>query len=269
MIESLGIESQVRLMAFSVIFFGLVLLELVLPRRRDSRRPLRWPGNLGIFVVNAIMLGLLPVSAVAAALVSIEFKVGLFFWVEVPFWPKVIFSLLVLDVVIYWQHRIFHMIPALWRIHRMHHTDTGFDVTTALRFHPIEIFLSILVKGAFIILIGVPVFAVVLFEVILNGCAMFNHSNVRLPLWLDRIVRPLIVTPDMHRVHHCMSDTEYNYNYGFSLSLWDHLFGSYRDQPEGQHESMLIGQKVFNQPGEARLDRLVTQPFRKESIADR
>ena len=144
----------------------------------------------------------------------------------------------------------------------MHHSDTGFDVTTALRFHPIEIFLSILVKGVFIILVGVPVFSVVLFEIILNGCAMFNHSNLRLPLWLDRMIRALIVTPDMHRIHHSIHNSEYNTNYGFSLSVWDRIFSSYRDQPEGRHESMAIGQKVFNQPGEARLDRLVTQPFR-------
>jgi sterol desaturase/sphingolipid hydroxylase (fatty acid hydroxylase superfamily) len=268
MLESLNFESQVRLSAFSIIFVVLVVLELLAPRRRDSGRMLRWPGNLGIFVVNSVMMTVVPLSAVAAALVSIEYKFGLFFWFEVAFWPKVIASLILLDLIIYWQHRVFHLFPALWRVHRMHHTDTDFDVTTALRFHPVEILLSVLIKGFFIIFLGAPVFAVIAFEIILNGSAMFNHSNIRIPLWLDRIIRAIVVTPDMHRIHHSVDNSEYNRNFGFALSLWDRLFASYAEQPAESHETMPIGLDIFNQPIEARLDRLVTQPFRKTSNPD-
>jgi len=215
-----------------------------------------------VFLLNGVMLTILPITAVSAALVSLEYKFGLFYWVEVPFWPKVIFSVIVLDLVIYWQHRFFHVWDMGWRIHRMHHADTGFDATTALRFHPVEIFISVFIKAVAIMLLGAPVFAVVLFEVILNGSAMFNHSNFRLPLWLDRLIRPVIVTPDMHRVHHSTKSSEHNMNYGFALSVWDRIFGSYLPQPSAGHEEMEIGLKRFREPAEMRVDKLITQPFR-------
>ena len=262
MLQSISFESQVRLGVFLVILVTLVMLELLWPRRGDIIRRRRWPANFGVFALNVVMLAILPVTAVSAALVSLEYKFGLFFWVEVPFWPKVIFSVIVLDLVIYWQHRIFHMWDMGWRFHRMHHADTGFDATTALRFHPVEIFISVLIKAVAIILLGAPVFAVVLFEVILNGSAMFNHSNFRLPLWLDRLIRPVIVTPDMHRVHHSTISSEHNMNYGFALSVWDRIFGSYLPQPSAGHEEMEIGLKRFREPAEMRVDKLITQPFR-------
>lgn len=263
MADIIGFETLVRLVPFAVIVLLMVVWEVISPKRVISLRKLRWPANLGIFVLNGVMLLLLPVSAVGAALVSIEFKFGLFFWFEFSFWPKVIFSLVMLDLLIYWQHRLFHVIKPLWNLHRMHHTDIGFDVTTALRFHPLEIFLSVLVKAVFIMLLGAPVFAVIAFEIILNGAAMFNHGNVRMPKWLDNLIRVFIVTPDMHRVHHSVIPEEHNANFGFALSLWDRIFGSYLSQPSVSHQSMTIGLDVFNKPDETRLARLISQPFRR------
>ncbi|MXZ80796.1 MAG: sterol desaturase family protein [Gammaproteobacteria bacterium] len=263
MLETLSVETVLRIGAFTLVAVIMGLWEMLLPRRQGSRRFLRWPGNFGIFLINAVMLALLPITAVGAAIFSIQHKFGMLYWIEMAFWPKVILCILVLDLLIYWQHRLFHMMPSAWRIHRMHHTDTAFDFTTALRFHPIEIFLSILIKAAAIILLGAPVFAVIAFEIILNGSAMFNHGNVVLPKALDRPLRWLVVTPDMHRVHHSPDPDEHNMNYGFFLSVWDRIFGSYRDQPRQPHADMQIGLTVFNQDREARVDRLITQPFRK------
>ena len=262
MAEVVGFETLVRLVPFAVILLLMVVGEAIFPKRVIPSRKSRWPANLGIFLLNVVMLLLLPVSAVGAALVSIEFKFGLFFWVEFPFWPKVIFSIVMLDLLIYWQHRLFHVIKPLWKLHRMHHTDIGFDVTTALRFHPLEIFLSVLIKAVMIMLIGAPVFAVIAFEIILNGAAMFNHGNIRMPKWLDSVVRLFIVTPDMHRVHHSTIPEEHNANFGFALSIWDRIFGSYVSQPSVGHQNMAIGLDIFNKPGETRLVRLISQPFR-------
>ncbi len=240
----------------------LVSCELVFPVRAESRRLLRWPGNLGIFLTNAVMLALLPISAVSAALFSIQHKFGLFFWFEISFWPKVIVTLVLLDLVIYFQHRLFHAVPYFWRIHRVHHTDAELDLTTALRFHPIEILLSILLKTMAIILLGAPLFAVIAFEIVLNVAAMFNHSNLKLPGLVDRAIRLVIVTPDMHRVHHSVLPAEHNRNYGFALSIWDRLFRSYHAQPSGSHASMDIGLAGFKDGREYRFDHLMAEPFR-------
>lgn len=260
--DFLSPESTARLSVFVIMALVLVLWELASPMRSESRRLLRWPGNLGIFLTNVAMLALLPISAVSAALFSIQHKFGLFFWFEIPFWPKVIGTLVLLDLVIYFQHRLFHMVPSLWRVHRMHHTDTEFDFTTALRFHPIEIFLSILLKAVVIILLGAPLLAVIAFEIILNAAAMFNHGNLRLPGPVDRVIRLVIVTPDMHRVHHSVLSREHNMNYGFALSIWDRLFRSYRAQPSGSHDAMEIGLPGFTDGREYRFDHLVAEPFR-------
>ncbi len=260
--DYLSFETLLRLIPFISILALMVVWELIFPRRAESGRLLRWPSNFGVFLIDVAMLVALPVSAVSAALISIEYKFGLFFWIEAAFWPKVIFCLIALDLLVYWQHRLFHQFHILWRVHRMHHTDTAFDVTTALRFHPIEIFLSIFLKAGVIILLGAPVLAVILFEIILNGAAMFNHSNIRIPLWLDQGIRWFIVTPDMHRVHHSIHKKEYSHNFGFSLSVWDRLFRSYTSQPEDGHRTMAIGLDKFNDPKEVRLDKLISQPFR-------
>ena len=258
----MSVETQLRLSVFFSLLFIMMLWECFSPRRKTQNRKLRWPSNLGIVALNALMLMLAPVTAVGAALFAVFNHFGLFLWLKISLWPSIILSLVLLDLAIYWQHRIFHAIPRLWPIHRMHHTDTEFDVTTALRFHPIEIFISILIKAVVIILIGAPLLAVIAFEIILNATAMFNHSNIKLPTMLDKMLRLIIVTPDMHRVHHAIHAREYNTNYGFNLSIWDRLFSSYTAQPKDGHAEMKIGQSEYRDPAEARLDKLLTQPFR-------
>lgn len=261
-------ETQLRLSVFFALLVGIMLWELLAPRRKTRLRKIRWPSNLGIVALNALLLTLAPISAVGAALFALFNQFGLLTWLELSLWPSIILSLLLLDLTIYWQHRLFHAIPQAWPIHRMHHTDTEFDVTTALRFHPIEIVISMLIKAAVIILIGAPVLAVIAFEIILNATAMFNHGNIKLPAAVDKVLRLLIVTPDMHRVHHAIHGDEYNRNYGFNLSLWDRLFSSYTAQPKDGHIEMQIGQRQYRHPSEARLDRLLTQPFRRAMEKD-
>ena len=267
MIETLSLENILRISAFTLIAVIMVLWELLFPRREPGKKRARWQGNLGVFLINTCMLALIPITAVGAAIFSIQHQFGLFYWFEFEFWTKVILCILALDLLIYWQHRIFHVIEPFWRIHRMHHTDTAFDFTTALRFHPIEIFISILIKAVVIVLLGAPAFAVIAFEIILNGSAMFNHGNIKIPSVMDRVLRWIIVTPDMHRIHHSIDPKEHNMNYGFFLSVWDRIFGSYLDQPGQPQTTMPIGLEIFNQGSEARVDRLITQPFRKSTIS--
>jgi sterol desaturase/sphingolipid hydroxylase (fatty acid hydroxylase superfamily) len=182
-----------------------------------------------------------------------------------PWWIAVVLSVVILDLAIYLQHVLFHAVPALWRLHRMHHADLDIDVTTGLRFHPIEIGLSILIKFAVIAVLGVPAAAVLIFEVLLNATSMFNHSNVRIPAGIDRVLRWFVVTPDMHRIHHSILSRETNSNFGFNLPWWDHLLGTYRGQPEAGHEGMTIGIEQFRDPHELRLDRMLLQPFRGDA----
>ena len=266
-LNDMNVETQLRLFIFVCLLAAMMLWEWFAPRRKNQHRKLRWLSNLGIVALNAALLMLVPITAVGAALFSIFNHFGLFLWMELSLWHSIILSLVLLDLAIYWQHRMFHAIPRLWPIHRMHHTDTEFDVTTALRFHPLEILISIVIKVVVIILLGAPLLAVIAFEIILNGTAMFNHANIRLPTMVDKILRLVIVTPDMHRVHHSIHDDEYNTNYGFNLSLWDRLFSSYTAQPEDGHAEMRIGQPDYRDPNEARLDKLLTQPFRGATLA--
>jgi sterol desaturase/sphingolipid hydroxylase (fatty acid hydroxylase superfamily) len=185
-------------------------------------------------------------------------------------WPGMLEGLIgfvALDLIIYAQHIAFHKVPMLWRLHRMHHADLDIDVSTGLRFHPIEIILSTLIKIAVVLLVGVPAAAVIAFEVALNATSMFNHSNAAMPNWLDRVLRLLVVTPDMHRVHHSIRRHETDSNFGFNLPWWDRLFGTYRALPEAGHDTMTIGLPVFRDPAELRLDRLITQPFRDDVAA--
>jgi sterol desaturase/sphingolipid hydroxylase (fatty acid hydroxylase superfamily) len=176
----------------------------------------------------------------------------------------VVLSVVILDLAIYLQHVLFHAVPALWRLHRMHHADLEFDVSTGLRFHPVEILLSTVIKLAVVAALGAPALAVVIFEVLLNATSMFNHSNVRVPLGIDRMLRWLVVTPDMHRVHHSITPRETNSNFGFNLPWWDRLFGTYRAQPQAGHEAMTIGIEQFRDVRELRLDRMLLQPFRDD-----
>jgi sterol desaturase/sphingolipid hydroxylase (fatty acid hydroxylase superfamily) len=258
-------ERPIRLGFFFGILALMALWEVLAPRRALSvSKALRWANNLGLVFFNTFLLRLLfPAAAVGMAAFSAGQGWGIFNYFEVPFWLAVAASVVALDFVIYLQHVMVHAVPALWRLHRVHHADLDFDVTTGARFHPIEIVLSMLIKFATIMVLGPPVVAVLIFEVVLNATAMFNHGNVRLPLGLDRVLRLFIVTPDMHRVHHSVEDDETNSNFGFNLSLWDRLFGTYRDQPRAGHEGMTIGIHHYRTPREvSRLDGLLWLPFR-------
>jgi sterol desaturase/sphingolipid hydroxylase (fatty acid hydroxylase superfamily) len=185
----------------------------------------------------------------------------------VPLWAAVPLAVVLLDLAIYLQHVLFHAVPALWRLHRMHHADLEFDVTTGARFHPLEILLSMAIKLGVVAALGAPAVAVLMFEMLLNATAMFNHSNVRMPARLDSSLRWIVVTPDMHRVHHSVNPREANSNFGFNLPWWDRLFGTYRPEPTAGHESMTIGIEQFREPAEQRLDRMLTQPFRDDDTS--
>lgn len=228
-------------------FFGMLCLmliwELVAPKRTLSiSKPNRWFNNLAVVVIDSVIVRLLfPAAAVGVAIYAQQHTMGLFNVIELNPWFVVIASVLVLDLAIYFQHVMFHAVPLFWRIHRMHHVDLDFDTTTGIRFHPIEIILSLLIKFCVILLIGAPIISVIIFEIILNATSLFNHGNVRMPLMLDRVIRWFIVTPDMHRVHHSVIPNETNSNFGFNLSVWDRLFGTYTAQPRLGHEKMSIG----------------------------
>jgi sterol desaturase/sphingolipid hydroxylase (fatty acid hydroxylase superfamily) len=189
---------------------------------------------------------------------------GLFNALDLPIWAGVPLAVMALDLAIYLQHVLFHAVPALWRLHRMHHADQEIDVTTGARFHPIEILLSMGIKLGVIAAVGTPAVAVLIFEVLLNATSMFNHSNVRMPARLDHVLRWIVVTPDMHRVHHSIVARETNSNFGFNLPWWDRLFGTYREQPAAGHVALTIGIEQFRDPAEQRLDRMLTQPFRDD-----
>lgn len=257
-------EPWLRVAAFAAVLAAMAAWELASPRRRQQiGRLARWPSNLAVVALGAVLLRLVvPTAAVGLAVLGEERGWGLLPALGLPWWAAVVAGMLLLDLVIYLQHVMFHAVPVLWRLHRMHHADLEFDVTTGLRFHPLEILLSMGIKLAAVAAFGVPAVAVLLFEVVLNATSMFNHGNVRIPLWLDRRLRWLLVTPDMHRVHHSILPHETNSNFGFSLSWWDRLLGTYRDQPEAGHDGMTIGIEQFRDPRELRLDRMLWQPLR-------
>lgn len=257
-------EPVIRLVGFAVVFVVMAAWEVLAPRRHQPiGRGLRWPSNLGIVALDVAIVRLLfPMSAVALALLAEVQEWGLLQAWQVPAWVAVPIAVLVLDLVIYLQHVLFHAVPALWKLHRMHHADLGFDVTTGARFHPIEIVLSTVIKLTVLAALGAPAVAVLVFEVLLSATAMFNHSNVHLPVRVDRVLRWFVVTPDMHRVHHSIVVRETNSNFGFNIPWWDRLFGTYRDQPAVGHERMTIGIEQFRDQAEQRLDRMLTQPFR-------
>jgi sterol desaturase/sphingolipid hydroxylase (fatty acid hydroxylase superfamily) len=257
-------ELHTRLGVFLGVFALLTIWEIVGPRRHQmADRATRWSSNLGIVVLDAVLVRLLfPLTAVGFALLAEQRGWGVFNLVALPHWFLVIVSVVVLDLAIYLQHVLFHAVPALWRLHRMHHADLAFDVTTGVRFHPIEIILSMLIKLAVIGALGTPAIAVLIFEVLLNATSMFSHSNIRMPLQVDRVLRWLVVTPDMHRVHHSILPHETNSNFGFNAPWWDRLFGTYREKPAAGHQDMTIGIEQFRDCDELRLDRMLMQPFR-------
>lgn len=262
----LAAEPTIRLGVFFGVLLTMALWEALAPRReRRLSRLQRWPSNLGIVVFNTMLLRLIvPVAAVGTALLSAERGWGVLNYVALPAWVEVAATVVFLDFVIYGQHVMFHKVPMLWRLHRMHHTDVELDVTSGARFHPIEILASMVIKLAVVAALGAPALGVLIFEVLLNATAMFNHSNVRISKAIDRVVRLVIVTPDMHRIHHSVVPLETHSNFGFNMPWWDRLCGTYRDQPEAGHDGMTIGLDEFRAAREQMLDRMLTQPFRND-----
>lgn len=254
----------IRLASFSLVLVAMAVWEVLAPRRPlQLTRLARWPHNLGIVLLNTLLVRVLfPTAAVGMALYAQDRGWGLLSGSGIATWIVVPLCVLVLDLAIYLQHVMFHAVPLFWRFHRMHHADLDFDVTTGARFHPVEIVLSMLIKFAVIIAIGPPAIAVLVFEVILNATSMFNHSNARIVPAIDRVLRCFVVTPDMHRVHHSTEDDETNSNFGFNLPWWDRLFGTYRDQPRAGHTGMTIGIHDFREPRVCdRLSGMLMIPF--------
>jgi sterol desaturase/sphingolipid hydroxylase (fatty acid hydroxylase superfamily) len=253
------------------VFFGVLILmavwEVFAPRRASTiSKVVRWGNNLGLVVFNSILLRFIfPTAAVGVAIFVSEHNWGLLNFLHLPPLISVAISIVVLDFVIYFQHVLMHAIPALWRLHRVHHADLDYDFTTGVRFHPLEIIVSMLIKFVAILILGPPVAAVVIFEIILNASSMFNHGNIKLPAALDRILRLLIVTPDMHRIHHSVEKDESNRNFGFNLSWWDHLFDTYRQQPRAGHEEMVVGIQNYRELRDVTsIHGLLLLPFRNK-----
>ncbi len=263
--EAVGFDANTaRLTIFLSFLIGMSALEVFIPRKtRVAKRANRWLTNIGFALINTVALRfLVPVAAVGAALWAQKNSFGIFNVLNIPMTLTIVAAIIILDLALYWQHVATHKIPLFWRFHKVHHADRDLDATSGIRFHPVEICISMVFKMAIVTLIGAPLIAVVIFEIILNACALFNHANVRLPLWLDRVLRIFIVTPDYHRVHHSVIETETNSNYGFSLTLWDHLFKSYQAQPSAGHDGMTIGLSEYQDTGPQRLSWSLTLPFK-------
>ncbi|MGA8879605.1 MAG: sterol desaturase family protein [Azonexus sp.] len=258
-------ETAIRLGFFVGMLALIGAWEIVAPRRALTlSKAQRWSANLGLVALNTVLLRLIfPLAGAGVAAFCAENGWGILNHFQVPAILAVPLAVIALDFVIWLQHVMVHAVPLFWRLHRVHHADPDYDVTTGARFHPLEIVLSMLIKFATIVVLGPPVVAVVIFEVLLNATAMFNHGNIGLPATLDRVLRRVLVTPDMHRVHHSIEDDETNSNFGFNLPWWDRLFGTYRDQPRAGQLGMVIGIRDHADPREvARLDGMLLLPFR-------
>jgi len=243
-------EVPIRMGFFFGIFAVMAIWELIAPRRALTvSRAIRWANNLGLVFLNSFIVRLIfPAAAVGVAAFAVENGWGLLNYYQLPFAVSVVISVIAMDFIIYLQHVLVHAVPVLWRLHRVHHADLDYDVTTGARFHTLEIIISMLIKFATIVVLGPPIVAVIIFEIMLNATAMFNHSNIGLPKGLDNFLRLFLVTPDMHRVHHSVEDDEANSNFGFSLTWWDRLFGTYRAQPRAGHIGMTIGIHKYREP---------------------
>src|SRR2546425_3906186 len=257
-------EGAIRFAMFLAVFGAVALGEALAPRRKRSfGRLARWPHNLGLLLVDVALVRVLaPGTAIAVAMTAAGSGWGLLNALALPGWAAIAAGIALLDLAIYFQHVMFHAVPALWRLHRVHHADLDFDVTTGAAFHPTDILISTRVKCRAIAALGPPVLSVFVFEILLNATAMFNHANASLPQRLERWLRWLVVTPDMHRVHHSVRYEESSSNFGFNLPWWDRLFGTYRAQPRLGHAVMTIGVDAFRSSQELRLDRLLVQPLR-------
>lgn len=261
-------ETTVRLGVFAAVFIAMAIAESALPRRvRSFARGTRWPANFAIAALGIIAVRILiPVSAVGAGMIAQRNGLGALNWFGVPRVAAILIAVVFLDLAIYAQHVVFHAVPFLWRIHRMHHADLDFDVTTGFRFHPAEIVISMIIKIVVVIAIGAAPIAVLIFEVLLNATSMFNHGNLALPEGTDRWLRWLLVTPDMHRVHHSIVRVETNSNFGFNLPWWDWMMWTYRAQPAAGHIGMTIGIEQFRSAEELGLMRMLSQPLREDSV---
>ena len=259
-------ETTIRLGIFIGLFVLLAACELFVPRRKiHPSKNSRWITNWAIVVIDSILVRLLfKTAAVGGAIWAAQEGFGLFNLVAVPYWVAFIACFVVLDFAVWLSHVASHKIPMFWRIHRMHHSDVDFDVTTAIRFHPIEIILSMVWKYAVVLALGAPYACVLVFEILLNGGAMFNHANIKLPLGFDRILRMIIVTPDMHRVHHSVERNETDSNYGFNFSIWDRVFGTYTDQPSRGHDDMQIGLPQWQDENPTKLGWSLSVPFQRK-----
>lgn len=257
-------EGALRLSVFIAVLVIMAVSEAIWPRRqRVVSRANRWFNHVLLTFVNTATVFAVQIAAVGAAMIAAEKNIGLFNVLPLPSIISVVVAVVLLDCIIYWQHVFSHRISFLWRLHRVHHSDLDLDVTSGFRFHPIEILLSMLFKIAVVMLLGPPVIAVIVFEILLNASAMFNHSNVKLPLKVDAVLRLFIITPDMHRVHHATHYDESNANFGFFLSVWDRWFGSYIPQPRDTHEAMDIGIPELRGVEECTyLHKLLVQPLR-------
>jgi sterol desaturase/sphingolipid hydroxylase (fatty acid hydroxylase superfamily) len=263
-------ETTIRASLFMGLLGTMILCEFLAPRRVLTlpRKP-RWVTNISIVMTDIIVLRLLfPVAAVETAVIAQSRGLGMLNTIDIPVSVQVLIAIVLLDVLIYMQHVLFHLFPWLWRVHRVHHTDLDFDATTAVRFHPVEIILSMLIKMLGVILIGPPVIAVIIYEIILNGIAVFNHSNVDIPVRIDALLRRIIVTPDMHRVHHSVIRTETDSNFGNFLSCWDRFFNTYREQPEARHSGMKIGLTEFRDSQSQRFSSLLLLPFQRSGRSE-
>ena len=259
-------DTSLRLSIFFAIFITMLVLESCFPARKSKlTKGDRWLGNFSLLILSSVVARLLvPIGVTGIALYSSAQGIGLFNVINLPNWLSIALSLLLLDLMIYWQHRLFHLVPILWRVHKVHHADSHTDASTGLRFHPIEIVLSILLKGAAVIVLGVPALAVIIFEVALNGFSLFNHANIRLPPWLERPLRTILITQELHRIHHSQVVAETNSNYGFSVSWWDRIFASYKSQAQKSDENLAIGLKSFPaNKKNASLFTLLKMPFNK------
>lgn len=256
-------EVLIRLGFFFGIFIIVAAWEVLSPRRvLTTSKPIRWLSNMGVVFVDTMAVRfLIPIPAVALAAMAETNGWGLLNNMDLPLWLSITAGVLALDLIIYLQHVMFHAVPVLWRLHMMHHADLDYDVTTGLRFHPLEILISMAIKFSAIAVLGPSPLTVILFEIILNATAMFNHGNIRLPLGIDKVLRLLVVTPDMHRVHHSVTIRETNSNFGFNFPWWDRLFGTYRPQPVAGHEGMTIGLAQFRDAKKLTLPWMLALPF--------
>jgi sterol desaturase/sphingolipid hydroxylase (fatty acid hydroxylase superfamily) len=260
---TISYQDFLRVFFFFSILIIMMVYEWKFPRRpRSISRKIRWVSNLSLVLLNTVVLRIvLPILAIGIAAIVEQKRWGLLNLFFGYYWGKIIISIILLDFIIYLQHVMFHLLPLFWRIHRIHHTDLDVDVTTGLRFHPFEIILSMIIKIIAVIVFGIPVLAILIFEILLNATSMFNHSNVYIPIKLDKYLRWLIVTPDMHRVHHSIYPEETNSNYGFNLPWWDKVCKTYKDQPQDGHVNMRIGLNMFRDIKYLNIWQLLIIPF--------